>query len=241
MDVFPEVYAREDGEFVQGMMQRYGLDSEQIEQVLGHLERAGSCYVPRVNAIFIGTFNLAHAGEEASHFVNSALKGELYEDWNGGPLAGHDRFYSAVMEESIGYFGSKLIDPARNHFFETDFYRYYGKDAAEVEERTGYQYEDFRTIIDFILLHKKFERDYPKRQEVPESILDGLRSRGSRFRILTHELGYFLGQQIYDGYQKGLVTHAEITALYRQRWDRPSGALSAYLDWAEKLSPLGGG
>jgi hypothetical protein len=241
VDVFPEVYAREDHEFVRGMMQRYDLEGEQIEQVLGHLERAGSCFVPRVNAIFIGTFDLAHAGEEASHFVNSALKGELYESWNGKPLADHDRFYSAVMEESIGYFGSKLIDPARNHFFETDFYRFYGKEPGEIEERTGYRFEEFRTIIDFILLHKKFERDYSARQEVPEAILAGIRSRGSRFRILTHELGYFLGQQIYDGYQKGLVSHGEIAALYRQRWDGPSGALSAYLEWAEKLAPLGGG
>jgi hypothetical protein len=241
VDVFPEVYAREDGEFVRGMMERHGLDEEQIEQVLGHMKRAGSCFVPRANAIVIGTFDLAHAGEEASHFVNSALKGELYESWNGRPLADHDRFYLAVMEESIGYFGSKLIDPARNHFFETDFYRYYGKDPGEIEERTGYRFEDFRAIIDFILLHKKFERDYSTRQEVPEAILAGVRSRGSRFRILTHELGYFLGQQIYDGYQKGLVSHAEIAALYRQRWDGPSDALSAYLEWAEKLSPLGGG
>jgi hypothetical protein len=241
VDVFPEVYAREDGEFMRGMMRRHGLDGEQIEQVLGHLERAGSCYVPRVNAIFIGTFELAHAGEEASHFVNSALKGELYESWNGRPLADHDRFYSAVMEESIGYFGSKLIDPARNHFFETDFYRYYGKEPGEIEKHTGYSFEEFSAIIDFILLHKKFERDYAARQEVPAAILAGIRSRGSRFRILTHELGYFLGQQIYDGYHKGLVSHAEITALYRQRWDGSSSALSAYLDWAEKLAPLGGG
>ncbi len=241
VDVLPEVYAHEEPDFIAGMMRRHGLDEERIEQVLGHLERSGSCYIPRINAVFVGTFDLAHAGEEASHFVNSALKGELYEGWNDGWMAGHDRFYGAVMDEAIGFFGSKLVDPARNHFFETDFYRYYGRSREEVEARTGYEYDEFKAIIDFILLHKKLERDYRRRRKVPDAILEGLRSTGGRFRILTHELGYFLGQQIYDGYHRGLVTHGEIGVLYRSRWNDPGSALAAYLDWAERLAPLAEG
>ncbi|MFQ5670844.1 MAG: ChaN family lipoprotein [Acidobacteriota bacterium] len=241
VNVFPEVYTHEDPDFIAQMLQRHGLDRGQIDRVLAHLARSGSCYVPRVNVIFLGTLDLTHSGEEASHFVNAALKGELYENWTGKPMAGHDCFYSAVMEEAIGYFGSKLIDPARNHFFETDFYQYYGKDPETVEKCTGYSFSEFRTIIDFILLHKKFEKDYQERSEVPAALLEGIRATGALFSILTHELGYFLGQQIYDGFQKGLVPQAQITALYRQKWGEPSSALSTYLDWTEQLRPLGGG
>jgi hypothetical protein len=240
-DVFPEVYAHEEPAFIAGMMRRYGLDAERIEQVLGHLARSGSCYIPRINAIFVGTFDLAHAGEEASHFVNSALKGELYENWHGEEVAGHDRFYGAVMEEAIGFFGSKLVDPTRNHFFETDFYRLYAKKPEEVEAQTGYKYPEFKAIIDFILLHKKLEKDYRQRRDVPPEILAGLGSTGGRFRTLTHELGYFLGQQIYDGFHRGLVSHDEIVGLYQSRWDQPASAVSAYLDWAERLAALTAG
>ncbi|MFQ5766602.1 MAG: ChaN family lipoprotein [Acidobacteriota bacterium] len=235
VDLLPEVYAREEEAFLRQMMERHGLDHARIQQVMAHLKRAGSSFVPRINAIFVGTFDLTHAGEEASHFISSALKGELYEGWEGDPLADHDRFYSAVMEEAVGYFGSKLIDPARNHFFETDFYRYHDKDRELIESRTGYAFEEFKAIIDFILLHKRFERDYEHHREVPESLLAGIRSGGDRFRILTHELGYFLGQQIHDGVRQGLVTRKEILALYRQSWREPSSALSAYLDWVGKL------
>ncbi|MFQ5719510.1 MAG: ChaN family lipoprotein [Acidobacteriota bacterium] len=238
-DTYPEVYVHEGPPFIRDMMQRYGLEEERIEQVLGHLSRSGSCFVPRINAIFVGSFNLTHAGEEASHFINYALRGELYESWNGGARLEHDRFYISVMDEAIGYFGSKLIDPARNHFFETDFYRLYKKDPQVVEEKTGYSFDEFTAIIDFILLHKRFEKEYAKRDAVPAELLAGIRSRGSRFRILTHELGYFLGQQIYDGYQRGLVTHEAIVELYARRWDETSSALSAYLDWAARLAPLG--
>lgn len=241
LDVFPEVYAGEEDGFVRRMMLRHGLGHQSVEQVMGHLERAGSCYVPRINAIFVGTFDLAHAGEEASHFVNFALRGEIYEAWEEEPQPAHQRFYDAVMTEAVGYFGSKLIDPARNHFFETDFYRYHASDPAEVEARTGYAYADFRAIIDFILLHKKFEQDYAQRQEIPPQILEGIRADGDRHRILTHELGYFLGQQIHQGYQKGIVSHREVVTLYRQRWDEHDASLRAYLKWAEVLAPLAGG
>jgi hypothetical protein len=240
-DLLPEVYAGEETEFVEEMMARHGLDEESRDQILGHLARAGSCYVPRINAIFVGTFDLTHAGEEASHFVNFALRGEIYEAWETGARPAHHRFYDAVLDEAIGYFGSKLIDPARNHFFETDFYRHHGSDPREVEARTGYSYADFRAIIDFILLHKKFERDFAERNEIPPAILEGIGSRGDRQRILTHELGYFLGQQIHDGYQKGLVSHAEILALYGRRREADDEPLAEYLDWVEKLKPLGGG
>ena len=240
-DLLPEVYAGEMVEFIDGMMARHGLDEDSREQILGHLERAGSCYVPRINAIFVGTFDLTHAGEEASHFVNFALRGEIYAAWDGQERPAHHRFYGAVLDEAIGYFGSKLIDPARNHFFETDFYRYHSSDAEEVEARTGYAFADFRAIIDFILLHKKFERDYQQRREIPPAILQGIHSTGDRQRILTHELGYFLGQQIHDGYQQGLVKHAEIVDLFRRRRLEDNQPLEEYLDWAEKLKPLGGG
>jgi hypothetical protein len=241
LDVFPEVYAGEENGFVRRMMRRHGLSPQSVEQVLGHLDRAGSCYVPRINAIFVGTFDLAHAGEEASHFVNFALRGEIYEAWDEEPRPAHQRFYDAVMDEAVGYFGSKLIDPARNHFFESDFYRYHASDPVEIEARTGYSYADFRAIIDFILLHKKFEGDYQRRQEIPPQILQGIRADGDRHRILTHELGYFLGQQIHQGYQKGVVSHQDVADLYRQRWQEHDSSLRAYLQWAEALAPLAGG
>jgi len=240
-DLLPEVYAGEEVDFIADMMTRHGLDEDSREQILGHLARAGSCYVPRINAIFVGTFDLTHAGEEASHFVNFALKGEIFAAWDGSPRPAHYSFYAAVLDEAIGYFGSKLIDPGRNHFFETDFYRYHSSDAEEVEARTGYAFADFRAIIDFILLHKKFERDFHERQEIPPAILAGIRATGDRQRILTHELGYFLGQQIHDGYQKGLVEHGEIVALYRRRRLEDDEPLAEYLEWVEKLKPLGGG
>ena len=229
VDLYPEVYSCVDVEDLKALLREARFGPEDVGEVLSHVERSGSCYVPRINAIFIGRFNMVHAGEEAAHFVNLVLKGETY---GGAPekLAQHDLFYSGVLEEALGFFGSKLIDPSRNHFFETEFYQYYRKDRRTIEAMTPYDYEEFNSIINFILLHKKFEQSYEQYDDVPPEILDGIRSEPRRANILLHELGYFLGQQIYDAYRAGVLSRGHIRDLFRASYRTTGSALNAYLD-----------
>jgi len=235
VDLYPEVYSDVDLREFRRLLKASGFDKGEIDEVNYHIRRNGSCFLPRLNAIYIGQFTLSHGGEEASHFVNMALKGELYE-LGGRSYPRADLFYVAVMEEALGFFGSKLIDPRRNHFFETEFYRYYKKSPELIERETGYTHAQFCEIIDFILLHKRFERGYEQFPEVPKAILDGIHGV-EHFNVLTHELGYFLGQQLYDGYHGGRIQKEEILALFRRRFQPGGDALSAYLDLVAQLDP----
>lgn len=235
VDAYPEVYSDMELEQFQDVLRASNLSHEQMTEVTFHVSRNGSCYVPRINAIFIGEFNLVHGGEEAAHFVNMALKGELY-DRGGRVYPAADMFYVTVMEEALGFFGSKLIDPSRNHFFETELYRYHKKSPAIIERETRYGYREFCEIIDFILLHKRFERSYHDYEEVPTKLLDGIQSEDERFSILTHELGYFLGQQIYDGYHAGTIRRREVVKLFQRSFEPGGEALSVYIDLVERLS-----
>ncbi|HXH27620.1 MAG TPA: ChaN family lipoprotein [Candidatus Polarisedimenticolia bacterium] len=237
VDLYPEVYSGLEVQELRTMLGTQPFEPEEIDEILAHVERNGSCYIPRINAVFIGQLNMVHAGEEAAHFVNLALKGELYE---AAPreMPQHDLFYGGVMEEALGFFGSKLIDPSRNHFFETEFYQYYRKDRETIESLTPYSFEDFNAIIHFILLHKRFERAYHDYPAVPLEILDGIRSEPRRANILIHELGYFLGQQIYDGYRSGLLDRRRIARLFRQSFRTGSSALSTYIDLVGELRPV---
>ncbi len=236
VDAYPEVYSDMELDQFQDVLRASNLNPGQMAEVTYHVNRNGSCYVPSINAIFIGEFNLVHGGEEAAHFVNMALKGEIFE--RGGKVyPAADLFYVTVLEEAIGFFGSKLIDPSRNHFFETEFYRYHKKSPAVIERETRYGYREFRDIIDFILLHKRFERSYHEYDDVPARLLDGIQSQGERFSILTHELGYFLGQQIYDGYHAGSIRRPEVVKLFQRSFEPGGEALSVYLDLVERLSP----
>ena len=236
IDVYPEVYSGLDEAELRQLLTTHGFAAGEIEEIAGHVGQRGSCYVPRMNAIFIGQLNMVHAGEEASHFVNLALKGEIYD---GAPreMPQHDLFYNGVLEEALGFFGSKLIDPGRNHFFETEFYQYYRKDRETIERETPYGYEDFNAIIQFILLHKKFEQNYSHYDDVPEEILAGIRSEPRRANILIHELGYFLGQQIHDAYRAGVIDRLSIARLFRGSFRESGSALRAYLDLTERVRP----
>jgi len=235
VDAYPEVYAPDEADAFRRILRGSRFTSEEVDAVLSHIQKKGSCFVPRLNAIFLGQFDLAHGGEESAHFVNLCLKREIHEQ---APmdLRQHDLFYTQVMEEALAFFGSKLIVPSRNHFFETEFYQYYRKDRDTIESNTPYAFEEFNEIIHFILLHKKFETRYAEYDEVPPEILAGIRSQAKRSNILVHELGYFLGQQIYDGYHAGAVTRREIAELYRKKFIESGSALKTYLDLTGKLA-----
>ncbi|HEV8201855.1 MAG TPA: ChaN family lipoprotein, partial [Candidatus Polarisedimenticolia bacterium] len=110
VDLYPDIHSGLEPDEVRGLFRNARLPEEDAAEVLDHLERSGSCYVPRLNAIFLGEFSLVHAGEEAAHFVNQLLKGEIYEAVPRA-LPQHDLFYSAVLEEALGFFGSKIVDP----------------------------------------------------------------------------------------------------------------------------------
>jgi len=236
VDIYPEVYSGLDDGEVRRLLLAHEFSPDEAEEVAGYVAQHGSCYVPRINAIFIGQLNMVHAGEEAAHFVNLALKGEIYD---AAPLEmpQHDLFYTGVLEEALGFFGSKLIDPGRNHFFETAFYQFYRKDRETIERETPYSYEDFNAIIHFILLHKKFEQNYTRYDDVPEEILAGIRSEPRRANVLIHELGYFLGQQIHDAYRAGVIDRREIANLFRRSFRESASALRTYLDLTERVRP----
>ena len=236
VDVYPDIYSGLDDKEMRHLLRGHKFDPAEAEEIAGHIAERGSCYIPRINTILIGQMNVVHAGEEAAHFVNCALKGEIYDE-APREMPQHDLFYNGVLEEALGFFGSKLLDPSRNHFFETEFYQYYRKDRETIERETRYAFEEFNAIIQFILLHKKFEQNYAQYDDVPPEILAGIRAEPRRANILIHELGYFLGQQIHDAYRAGVLDRREITRLFRRSFRDSGSALKSYLDLTERLRP----
>jgi len=236
VDVYPDIYSGLDDNEKTHLLRGHGLSQEDAEEIAGHIAERGSCYIPRINAILIGHMNVVHAGEEAAHFLNCALKVEIYDE-APRQMPQHDLFYNGVLEEALGFFGSKLLDPSRNHFFETEFYQYYRKDRETIERETRYGYEEFNAIIHFILLHKKFEQSYAQYEEVPSEILQGIRAEPRLANVLIHELGYFLGQQIHDAYRAGFLDRRAIGRLFHRSFRDSGSALKTYLDLTERLRP----
>jgi hypothetical protein len=233
-DAYPEVYSFEEYDDFEALLRNNGMIDEAVTRTLNHTLQLGSCYVPRVNAIFIGEFNLIHGAEEAAHFVNFALKGQRYTKYRPVPLRAADEFYLSALEEALGYFGSKLIDPRRNHVVE----------SAVLNRGRGGPYLDGFTNSElccarrFVLAHKKMEKDYQYMKRLPASIAKGLQSEGRMFTLLTHEIGYLAGEQLYRGYLSGALSRREIRQLFKTRFEELGSPAEQYLDLVTQAGPI---
>jgi hypothetical protein len=235
IDVFPEIYSFENKRTFVSILRSQDMAEDQIETILHHVQRHGSCYIPKLNCIFIGEFLLNDGGEEASHFIHFAWRGLIYEHaLTGGSKS--DRFYQHVLEEALGYFGSKIINPKRNHFRDGDIYKFYRKSREEIENELPYDYETFIEITEFIIMHKTFEMNYHEMDEIPSLLYEGIASTGEKYTTLIHELGYFLGEQLYEGFHKGLITIKQLQKLFKTRFDKPMLSLEIYLNLVEDLN-----
>lgn len=246
VDGYPEVYTHEESAIFKKLLKNVHIPRAQVREILHHTERNGSCYVPPVNAIFIGQFDLVHGAEEAAHFVNFACKNERLGKFRAGPIRGDDLFYMTVMEEALAYFGSKLIAPTRDHFVESHFLKakvngHGGHNGIEHHPETtpsalGLRVEDYEFVKKFLATHKHFEVSYTKASRIPGIIPAAIRSRGAKRHWLVHELGYLLGEQLHRAYLQGRISRSEISDLFFNKFDEPGSALSTYLDLAERTA-----
>jgi len=112
VDRVPEVYQRSSDEAMRKLLVRKGASNEETKEILSRIASGGSCYLPRINAIFVREFQMAGGAEEAARFVHHACRppapaSELAASGN------EEQFYARVVEHALGYFGSRLLYPAR--------------------------------------------------------------------------------------------------------------------------------
>jgi Haem-binding uptake, Tiki superfamily, ChaN len=110
-DNFPEVSCTRRSQNIRKRLQRAGLNSEEITQVLTALPLRGSCYVPGARTIFAHRFLMPEAAEEAARFVHHACRGEGISP--AAQVSEEDEFYRRVIEQAIAYLGSKILCPTR--------------------------------------------------------------------------------------------------------------------------------
>ncbi|HYX68088.1 MAG TPA: ChaN family lipoprotein [Terriglobales bacterium] len=114
VDLLPEVYAREELEALRKLLARQGAKLEEARLALEALRERGSCYLPRLNTIFLQRFEMAGGAEEAARFVHAACRGKAGSNGHGRPPgSAEDVFYTLVLEEALAYLGSRVLYPAR--------------------------------------------------------------------------------------------------------------------------------
>jgi Haem-binding uptake, Tiki superfamily, ChaN len=240
VDKLPEVYSRRSPDAIRKILRRRGATDLEIKQVLARLATNGSCYWPRLNAIFVTNFQMVHGGEQAAHFVHHACRGSHLDlhikDSHVAAVNSivrnqgnaEDAFYIRVMEEALGYFGSRVLYPARPAIRERDLYPLYAQPREAIEEQTIYSYREYMQMIDFIVMHKDYEANLRAWHNLPPLFQEGLQYQGEKFDFATRTLGHILGGELYDAYIAGRIAKRTLHQLFFRDLDAAGAARSAY-------------
>ncbi|WNG36232.1 ChaN family lipoprotein [Archangium minus] len=208
-----EVVTAADEDALVRIQQRGRFTQGELLQLRRHILSRESCYIPRARTAYLASLSLNHAAEEAAHFVRHCAVGDAME----APRRASDAFYARCLEEALGFFGSKLVNPRRVCVGS-------GEWALRFAQARGVE----RQIAAFVLAHKAAE------VEVPDEAVKLLPLRKDRlFHGVSHALGYLLGDALYRGFDGDQVDRAELRALFRDPLEDPR---ATYFDWVRRLS-----
>lgn len=208
------VYGHGDIAFLELIKKK--VSDEEFDEFRKNIEKGESHYFPDENIVYLGTLSLNHAGEEASHFVKSSLGG--YHE----PRDPEDFFYSKVLHEAIGFFGSKVINPKRKAQHLSHFRKILKDEKCRAEEKK---------IAELVILHKKWERRKKWEPNFHKFNIDS----NEIFYILYHKLGYILGELLYYGLLDGKFKRKEIKSLYEMNFEESGKAPELYLNLIKRL------
>ena len=133
-----------------------------------------------------------------------------------------EAFWVRSMEEALGFFGSKLINPARQCTALTAWKTLFADGTDEQ-----------RRIAAFVLAISASEG------EGPEALSRLLPLRNDAlFHAVSHALGYLLGDQLYRAVSSGELTQSQVRTMFKDPLTRPLQSWRAWkLMLAHKRAP----
>ncbi|MBU8897527.1 ChaN family lipoprotein [Corallococcus sp. M34] len=207
-----EVTTAADSDVLARIRRRGRFTQAEVSQLRKHILTRESGYIPRARTAYLASLSLNHAAEEAAHFVRHCAVGDAME----APRGASEAFYARCLEEALGFFGSKLVNPRRTC-----------PGVAEWARRFGATRGVDRQVAAFVLAHKAAETEGPE-----EAVKLLPLRRDHLFHGVSHALGYLLGDALYRAFDSGLVDTADIRALFRDPLDDPRGA---YFAWTQRV------
>ena len=239
VDLMPEVYCRESDGMLRRLLSRKGLSDAQKEAMLSRVEKQGCAYLPSINAFYVRDFHMVHATEEAARFLHQACRGLPHRSAATRiPSVAEDLFYCSVIENALGYLGSRILYPSRPALCEADLHDMYDQTREDIEQETGLSFTEAIESVDFLLAHRAWEKDGAHRFETPQTLRQAMQRPGATFDYLTTSLGHLLASDLYDAYLEGRVTRTALRHIFLTHLEQPGEARFAYLSLISKLRSL---
>jgi hypothetical protein len=238
-DVFPEVHCRQTYKSFCSFLRAKGISQSGTVVATESLKRYGMSYVPALNTLLVLRFESPSAAMEAARFVLFAMRGGIHRRRRDSQDASN-RFYRFVLEEALVYAGAKVVDSTIDCMKSDPLLRVVDSRGVVRRHSAGLSISETRSTVKMLKYHFKREltaSGVAKSTKKLENIYRaGLRKR----LLLIRALGHTLGEAIYEGHYRGLVSTEELLALYRERASEPGGEKERYMKWVERTKPFRG-
>jgi hypothetical protein len=236
VDLMPEVYSRNSDALLKKLLSRKGFLVSQRRAMLQSVKERGSAYLAPLNAFYIREFQMMYATEDAARFLHHACRG-LPDRVNGKTphsRAPQDAFFATTIEHALACFGSRILYPARPAFRDADLHALFELTREDLEQQTSLPYGDAVEILDFLAWH----RDSGTAQRNRGASADWSRVlafTGPKREYLTRQLGYLLGNDLYDAYLDGRIGGPALRRLFLEHLEEPGAASRAYANLNSRL------
>jgi hypothetical protein len=228
----PTVYHASSVKELRKLLANMRAPANESSEILRRVAEKGIAYSAELHTVFAIAFQMQDATEEAARYVHATCSNatETCET-----LADDDQFYLRVLEESLVYFGSRVLHPARKAVKESDLYKVYGESRDDVDRQAQQPYGWYIEAIDFVVLHRDYEANLRQYWHRPELLQQGLQFAGAQYAFVTRTLGQLLGTDLYDAYVAGRVTRRSLRTLFCRDLRKPGAARTAYFVVVRRL------
>lgn len=211
-----EVFTCGDLSFLKRLRESGKFSRKEIEMIKMQILSSESYYIAKTRFVYLANLSMNHAAEEASHFIKHLCSGE--EE----PRELVDAFYANILHESLGFFGSKLINHKRKCYHEKDF-----KELltffTTIHVPTDRRIEQETALL--VVEYKAYER-----KGRPLKYTAIFKQKLDLFLAVTHALGYMMGDRLYYGMMQGVISRKAIRKLYFDEWKKPGEPFKAYME-----------
>ena len=192
VDLLPEVYGGPSDAMLRRSLSRNSMDEDR-ESLMSMVEQRGSAYLPQVNAFFVREFQMIHAAEDATRFLHQACQG-LPRRQNSDANQGSDGNASHGCKTAVDQFYARVIEHTVAYF------------GSRVLCPSRSAPDDLSPI---------------SRAECEKAAQAAIRTDKFKSHSVARELGYRIGNQIYDAYLAGKVKPSGLRRLFLAHLDEP--------------------
>jgi hypothetical protein len=236
VDLLPEVYGPASDGTVRRLLARRGMDEGERHHLFHRIEQQGCVYLPEINSVCAAEFRMEAAAEAAARFLHHACRGLPERTRTAAAectLADH--LYRNTIEDTLAYFGSRVLHPGRAAWRESDVRALADRSRDELERETGVSGGDALRALEFVLRHRELETKARNARQLPEGLESRVFEDGPARDLAALQLGSLLGYDLYDAYIEGRLGPAGIRGFFLLHLEKPGEAQEAYFEMVRRV------